>query len=174
MAQSKKAGLVIVAHSESVGLVVAAHGLSCSTAYGILVPQPGIEPTFPGLQGGFLTTGPPGKSPKHVILIHYWHGLNVYISPEFICWRLNSPAWWCSEGKEAFGRRLGLFEVTKLEPSIMGLVSFKKRRIDQSSLSLPCEDIVRRQTSTGQGEAVSSTWTCWHLNLECRLQDCAK
>ena len=71
MAQSKRAGLVIVARSESVGLVVAAHGLSCSAACGILVPQPGIEPASPGLQGGFLTTGPPGKSPKHVMVICY-------------------------------------------------------------------------------------------------------
>ena len=38
-------------------------GLSCPTACGILVPQPGIEPSSPELEGGFLTTGPPGKSP---------------------------------------------------------------------------------------------------------------
>ena len=44
------------------GSVVAVCGLSCSTAYGILVPWPGIEPSSPALQGGFLTTGPPGKS----------------------------------------------------------------------------------------------------------------
>ena len=37
-------------------------GLSCSVTYGILVLQPRIEPTFPALQGGFLTTGPTGKS----------------------------------------------------------------------------------------------------------------
>ena len=30
-------------------------------AYGILVSQPGIEPTSPALEGGFLTTGPPEK-----------------------------------------------------------------------------------------------------------------
>ena len=40
-----------------------AHGLSCSSACGILLPQPGIEPVSPALQGRFLTTGPPGKSP---------------------------------------------------------------------------------------------------------------
>ena len=28
---------------------------SCSMADGMLVPQPGIEPTSPALQGGFLT-----------------------------------------------------------------------------------------------------------------------
>ena len=37
------------------------YGLSCSVACGILVPGPGIEPTSPALEGGFLTTGPPGK-----------------------------------------------------------------------------------------------------------------
>ena len=31
-------------------------------ACGVLVPWPGIEPVSPALQGGFLTTGPPGKS----------------------------------------------------------------------------------------------------------------
>ena len=34
---------------------------SCSMACGSLVPQPGIEPISPTLQGEFLTTGPPGK-----------------------------------------------------------------------------------------------------------------
>ena len=31
-------------------------------ACGILVPCPGTEPMSPALEGGFLTTGPPGKS----------------------------------------------------------------------------------------------------------------
>ena len=38
------------------------HGLGFSVAYGILVPQPGVEPVSPALEGGFLTTGPQGKS----------------------------------------------------------------------------------------------------------------
>ena len=37
-------------------------GLSCPAACGILVPQPGFEPAFSVLEGGFLTTGPPWKS----------------------------------------------------------------------------------------------------------------
>ena len=37
-------------------------GLSCPPACGILVPRPGIKPTTFALEGGFLTTGPPGKS----------------------------------------------------------------------------------------------------------------
>ena len=41
--------------------VVVACGLSYLMAYGILVPQPGIERTSPALHGRFLTTGPPGK-----------------------------------------------------------------------------------------------------------------
>ena len=39
-----------------------ARGLSCSTARGVLVPQPEIETAFPALQGRFLTTEPLGKS----------------------------------------------------------------------------------------------------------------
>ena len=42
--------------------VVTAQGLSCSAACGILVPQLGIKPTSPALQGGSFTTGPPRKS----------------------------------------------------------------------------------------------------------------
>ena len=33
---------------------------------GILVTQPGIEPTSPALEGGFLTTGPPEKFPLNI------------------------------------------------------------------------------------------------------------
>ena len=43
------------------GSVGVACGLGCSMACGILVPQPGIEPKSPALQGGFLTTEPPDK-----------------------------------------------------------------------------------------------------------------
>ena len=46
--------------------LVVALGLSCPSACGILVPQPGIEPASPALEGGFLTTGPPGKSVSSV------------------------------------------------------------------------------------------------------------
>ena len=46
----------------SASSVVVARGLSCLTACGILVPQPGIEPASPALEGGFFTTAPPGKS----------------------------------------------------------------------------------------------------------------
>ena len=42
---------------------VVANGLSsCSAACGILLPQLGIKPVPPASQGGFLTTGQPGKS----------------------------------------------------------------------------------------------------------------
>ena len=46
-------------------------GLSCPRACGVLVPQPGIEPTFPALEGGFLTTGPPGESLELVLVLGY-------------------------------------------------------------------------------------------------------
>ena len=43
--------------------LVVAHRLSCPAACGILIPQPGIEPMSPALEGRFLTSGPPRKSP---------------------------------------------------------------------------------------------------------------
>ena len=48
--------------SEHGGSVVEARGLSCPMACGILFPWPGIKPKSPALEGGFLTTGSPGKS----------------------------------------------------------------------------------------------------------------
>ena len=42
----------------------AAPRLSCSSASGILAPQPDSKPMTPALAGRFLTTGPPGKSPQ--------------------------------------------------------------------------------------------------------------
>ena len=42
-------------------------GLSCSTECGILVPRPGIELASPVLEGGLLTTRPPGKSWKNIL-----------------------------------------------------------------------------------------------------------
>ena len=51
------------------GSVVAVHGLSYSAACGILVPQPGIEPMSPALQGRFSSTGPPGKCPSAVLFM---------------------------------------------------------------------------------------------------------
>ena len=44
------------------------HGLSCSLTCWILVPQPGMEPMYPALQGEFLTTGPPGNPWTGVLL----------------------------------------------------------------------------------------------------------
>ena len=55
----KCAGSVVAVH----GSLVVALGLSCPAARGIFFPRPGIELASPALEGGFLTTGPPGKSP---------------------------------------------------------------------------------------------------------------
>ena len=51
------------------GLVLATHGLSCPTACEILVFPPGIKPASPAFEGGFLSTGPPGKS--HYLFLIY-------------------------------------------------------------------------------------------------------
>ena len=48
-------------HLEGFSLVMV-RGLSCHKARGTLVPRSEIEPTSPAVEGGFLTTGPPGKS----------------------------------------------------------------------------------------------------------------
>jgi len=49
--------------------LVVAWGFSCPKVCGILVPWPGIEPVSLALEGRFLTTGPPGKSPSEFILM---------------------------------------------------------------------------------------------------------
>ena len=45
------------------GSAVVVLGVCWPMACGILVPQPGTEPAAPALQGRFITTRPPGKSP---------------------------------------------------------------------------------------------------------------
>ena len=45
-------------------VLVVVHGLSSLVACGIFAPRSGIKPRSPALQGGLLTTGPPGKSPE--------------------------------------------------------------------------------------------------------------
>ena len=76
-AQGRVGSVVVVRVLESVGSAVCGTqplqlrrassvavvcGPSCPVACGILVPLPGIEPASPALEGGFFTTGPPGKS----------------------------------------------------------------------------------------------------------------
>ena len=50
-------------------------------ACGILVLRSGIKPISPALQGGFLTTGPPGKS--HVFIILPAHCLTLSLEYKF-------------------------------------------------------------------------------------------
>ena len=83
------AGLFVVAQGllsscdawapEHAGSVLAARGLSCPTACGISAPQLGIKPTSPALEGGFSTTGPPGKSPTLSGLFFFPPNLFIYI-----------------------------------------------------------------------------------------------
>ena len=46
-----------------VASLIAVHRLNCAKECGILVPSPGIKLVSPASTGGFLTTGPSGKSP---------------------------------------------------------------------------------------------------------------
>ena len=43
------------------------------------LPEPGIEPMFPALAGGFLSTGPPGK--YHLSFYNYY-GIDKETEPE--------------------------------------------------------------------------------------------
>ena len=45
------------------------------------IPRPGIEPVSATLQGGFLITGPPGKTPREVLDLST-SCLNMYMCPE--------------------------------------------------------------------------------------------
>ena len=72
--------------------VLVAHGLSsCPMPCGILVSRPGIEPMFSALEGIFLTTGPPGKSPAFSVsgcyqpLIQLWGKNKVNQSHILLC-----------------------------------------------------------------------------------------
>ena len=53
---------VVSLHGGMQASLLVTWGLTCLTACWILVLLPGIERTFPPLEGRFLTTGPPGKS----------------------------------------------------------------------------------------------------------------
>ena len=53
------------------GSLVVEGRLSCPAACGILVPWPGIQPASPALQGGFLTTTPPGSSLPYTLKLLY-------------------------------------------------------------------------------------------------------
>ena len=51
-------------------------GLGCPEEGVILVPGPVIEPMSPTLEGGFLTTGSPGKSQRELSM----EALNYFVS----------------------------------------------------------------------------------------------
>ena len=64
------------------GSVVAVRRFSSPEACGILVPKPVIEPGFPALERGFLTTGPQGKSLWLAFLLNVFASFTaVSVSP---------------------------------------------------------------------------------------------
>lgn len=52
--------------------LVGVHRLSCPKVYGIVILQPGMEPTSPALETGFSTTGPPGKSQSIFLFFRFF------------------------------------------------------------------------------------------------------
>ena len=79
-------------------VLVGAQQLSCSVVCGILVPWPGNKPVSLTLQGRFLTTGPPGKSPATDFLtgnLKEREGL-ILVQPIRLCGRnLSWEKWAC-------------------------------------------------------------------------------
>ena len=55
---------------------------TCPMACGILVPRPGIEPVSSALEGGFLTTGPPGKVPSDLCFELCFPSWNAFCCPD--------------------------------------------------------------------------------------------
>ena len=54
------------------------HRLSCPAACRVWVPQPGIEPVSPALQGRFLTTGLPGN-----VSLPFLFGVSFRVTPSW-------------------------------------------------------------------------------------------
>ena len=69
--------------------LVVVYRLSCPATCGILVPQPGIKPASPELEGGFLTTGPQGKSLLHYLDSELLYDISTYLPVWFCIWNWN-------------------------------------------------------------------------------------
>ena len=48
-----------------------AHGLSCPFTGGVIIFQPGVEPTSSALEGRFLTTGLPESQEPHGLMARF-------------------------------------------------------------------------------------------------------
>ena len=70
--KSEPEGKVLYATSCGTDLIVGAHGLSSCMACRSLVLRSGIKPMFTMLASGFLTAGPPGKSPVEKFSFITW------------------------------------------------------------------------------------------------------
>ena len=58
--------------------LIGVHRLSCPKLCGISIPQPGMEPTSPALEGGFSTTGPPGKSQSIFLFLDFFFNVDHF------------------------------------------------------------------------------------------------
>ena len=56
---------------ECMGPIIVVHRLNCPMTCGILVPRLKLEHAFPALEGGFLTTGPPGNYLHYGFNLHF-------------------------------------------------------------------------------------------------------
>ena len=92
---------------------------------GILVPQTGLEPTYPALEGRFLTTGPPGKSQVLLIKIVRYCVRKLYCP-----FHLGHSVF----NVGCFMKKLRLSQVTWCYPLLSQTASFSKHPSTSESL----------------------------------------
>ena len=73
--------------------------------------RPGLEPVFPALAGRFLTTVPPGKSPRFILYF-------LCLSPGtgHFCKGLGSGQWWIVFGNQNLGARCAYYYICFAAP----------------------------------------------------------
>ena len=81
--------------AQALGHVVVVHRLSCPMVCGIF-PDQGINPCPPAMAGGFLTTGPPEKSPNPLAVEESEAKVKVTQSCPILCdpMEFSRPEYW--------------------------------------------------------------------------------
>ena len=136
--------------------LVEARELSCPKACGILFPRPGIE--SPSLEGGFFTTGPPGKSllsvsaplrfPQEVILATCCRYGDVLFRPPFEA-GLACSCGGVSTGVPSCGLLQGLPQPQKA--ALPDLTPFP-------GCSVPCDCVKKRDYKSGSFCLMCGDW----------------
>ena len=94
------------------GSLIKCGNFSCSGAWAqllcsmwVLVPQSGIEPTYPTLESRFLTTGTPGKY-KIFFSVFFFFFFKLFVKPQFSFLKYNVKYFREGRSREAFWGRI--------------------------------------------------------------------